>query len=180
MSPTRKDSGPSGSLLREVTRLYARAQRAAADCCGTSPTQCQVITELGRTGPISMVELGRRLCLEKSWISRAIEGLVDDGLVTKAINPADSRSWLVSLSAAGRRRLKALDEQIEGHARRVLAHVPASQRTVVQQSLMLLLAALRQDAGLDATEGAACCAPRHARRQARGQASEGARHVTSE
>ena len=38
----------SGSLLREVTRLYARAQRTAADCCGTTPTQCQVITELGR------------------------------------------------------------------------------------------------------------------------------------
>jgi DNA-binding MarR family transcriptional regulator len=171
-----KDGGPSGSLLREVTRLYARAQRAAADCCGTSPTQCQVITELGRTGPISMVELGRRLCLEKSWISRAIDGLVDDGLVTKAINPADSRSWLVSLSAAGRRRLKALDEQIEGHALRVLGHLPATQRAAVQQSLVLLLAALRQDAGLDATDGAACCTPR----TTRGQIREGARHVTAE
>lgn len=176
MQTASKDSGPSGTLLCEVTRLYARAQRSAADCCGTSPTQCQVITELGRTGPISMVELGRRLCLEKSWISRAIEGLVDDGLVTKAINPGDSRSWLVSLSAAGRRRFKALDEQIEGHAHRVLAHVPAAQRAVVQQSLVLLLAALRQDAGLDSTDGAACCAPR----QLRGQKLEGARHVTAE
>ena len=37
-----------GSLLREVTRLYVRAQRTAADCCGTSPTQCQVITELAK------------------------------------------------------------------------------------------------------------------------------------
>ena len=149
-----------GSLLREVTRLYVRAQRNAADCCGTSPTQCQVITELGRTGPVPMVELGRRLCLEKSWVSRAIDGLVAEGLVSKQPNPDDSRSWLVRLTAAGNRRLKALNEQIEAHAERVLNHIASGQRARVQQSLIVLLDALRADAGLPAAGAAACCPAR--------------------
>jgi DNA-binding MarR family transcriptional regulator len=145
----------SGSLLREVTRLYARAQRTAADCCGTTPTQCQVITELGRTGAIPLGELGKRLCLEKSWIGRAVEGLVAEGLVSKATNPADSRSWLVKLTPAGNRRHKALSEQLEDHAERVMSALSAGERTTVNRSLSLLLSALRGDAGLTTTS---CCA----------------------
>lgn len=146
----------SGSLLREVTRLYARAQRTAADCCGTTPTQCQVITELGRTGPIALGELGRRLCLEKSWIGRAVEGLVAEGLVTKTPNPSDSRSLIVRLTAAGQRRHKALNDQLEDHAGRVMSALSAHDRTAVNRALGLLLAALRGDAGLTTPS---CCMP---------------------
>ena len=35
-------------LLREVARLYTRAQRIVADCSQTSNTQCHLLTELGR------------------------------------------------------------------------------------------------------------------------------------
>ena len=157
-----------GSLLREVTRLYVRAQRTAADCCGTSPTQCQVITELGRSGPIPMVELGRRLCLEKSWISRAIDGLVAEGLVSKDPNPEDSRSWLVRLSPSGNRRLRALNEQIEAHAERILSRIPSAQRARVQQSLTVLLDALRAEAGLQQPSSACCPA---------GPSTRGEKHV---
>ncbi len=145
----------SGDLLREVTRLYARAQRMAADCCATTPTQCQVITELGRTGAIPLGELGRRLCLEKSWIGRAVDGLVAEGLVAKSTNPADSRSWLVKLTPAGIRRHKALNDQLEAHAERVMDALAGADRASVHRALALLLTALRADAGLTT---ASCCA----------------------
>ena len=151
------DPEVSGSLLREVTRLYARAQRTAADCCGTTPTQCQIITELGRTGPIPLGELGKRLCLEKSWIGRAVDGLVAEGLLARDTNPADSRSWLVSLTAAGKRRHKALNDQLEDHAERVIGGLSPRERGAVNQSLGLLLRALREDAGLNT--GSCCAVP---------------------
>ena len=105
-----------------------------------------------------MVELGRRLCLEKSWISRAIDGLVEDGLVSKEPNPADSRSWLVRLTTNGARRLKSLNDQIETHAERVISRIPSGQRAKVHQSLIVLLDALRADAGL-VVPGSSCCPP---------------------
>jgi DNA-binding MarR family transcriptional regulator len=151
-----EDPDLSGSLLREVTRLYVRAQRVAADCCGTSPTQCQVITELARTGPIPVGELGKRLCLEKSWIGRAVDGLVAEGLVVKLPNQSDSRSWLVRLTAAGTRRHQALNGQLEDHAERVMGTLSPAERATVNRSLSLLLRALRADAGLTTRS---CCIP---------------------
>ena len=144
----------SGNLLREVTRLYVRAQRSAANCCATTATQCQVITELASTGPIPLGELGRRLCLEKSWMGRAVDGLVGEGLVAKRTNPADSRSWLVTLTPAGNRRHKALNDQLVDHAKRVMGRLSPNERAAANRSLGLLLRALRDDAGVT-TES--CC-----------------------
>ncbi len=51
----------SSALLREVARLYTRAQRVVADCCRTTNTQCHLLTELARSGPLPLSELGTRM-----------------------------------------------------------------------------------------------------------------------
>lgn len=143
----------AGELLREVARLYTRAQRVVADCCRTTPTQCHILTELGRSGPQPMGELGQRLLLEKSWVSRAIDGLVELGLVDKQPNPADARSWIVALTAAGKRRVRELNATLDGHAQALLASMSERDRQSVQRSLLLLLKQLRAD------RSATCCLP---------------------
>jgi DNA-binding MarR family transcriptional regulator len=135
----------AGELLREVARLYTRAQRVVADCCRTTPTQCHILTELGRSGPQPMGELGQRLLLEKSWVSRAIDGLVELRLVDKHTNPADARSWIVRLTAAGKRRVRELNDTLDGHAQALLASMTERDRQSVQRSLLLLLKVLRTD-----------------------------------
>jgi len=110
----------AGALLREVARLYTRAQRLAALCCQTTNSQCHILTELARSGPQPMAELGQRLCLEKSWVSRALDSLVKEGLVAKNDHPQDARSWIVSLSAAGKRRVAQLNGTLDNHATKLL------------------------------------------------------------
>jgi len=144
----------AGALLREVARLYTRAQRLAADCCRTTNTQCHILTELGRSGAQPMVELGQRLCLEKSWVSRAIDTLVEEGLVAKTDHPRDARSWIVSLTTAGKRRVERLNEALDSHATQLLSSLHAAERQQVKQSLQLILGVLRTDAGIDN-----CCVP---------------------
>lgn len=141
-----------GDLLREVARLYVRAQRSAADCCGTTATQCQMLVELDRAGPIAMNDLGTRLSLEKSWVSRAVDTLVNEGLVAKTPNPLDARSWRLVLTPTGRRRCKALNAQLDGHAERLMSRFTCAEQDTVNQGLALILRALREDAGLRA-----CC-----------------------
>lgn len=143
----------TGELLREVARLYTRAQRVEADCCSTTPTQCHILTELARSGPLPMNELGQRLLLEKSWVSRAVDGLADLALVDKQINPLDARSWIVGLSAAGKRRVRALNATLDGHARQLLSALGERDRESVHRSLLLLLKLLRSDSS------ATCCLP---------------------
>lgn len=150
MSPT---SPAAGELLREVARLYTRAQRVVADCCRTTPTQCHILTELGRSGPQPMTELGQRLLLEKSWVSRAVDGLVELALVSKQANPADARSWIVALTPAGKRRVNDLNDTLDGHAQQLLSSLGERDRESVRRSLLLLLKVLRTD------KSATCCLP---------------------
>lgn len=143
----------SGSLLREVTRLYSRAQRVVADCCRTTSTQCHLLTELARSGPQAMGDLGQRLYLEKSWVSRAVNSLLNTGLVEKSSNPLDARSWIVALTPEGHRTVAELNRTLDEHAAQLLGHLPASQQALIQQSLTSLLQALRVDTA------ATCCLP---------------------
>ena len=148
-----------GELLRDVARLYTRAQRVVADCCSTTPTQCHILTELGRSGPQSLTELGQRLLLEKSWVSRAVDGLVELGLIAKQDNPADARSWIVELTAAGKRRVRELNGTLDGHAEQLLSSLSERDREQVKRSLLLLLKVLRSD------KSATCCLPAAERKE---------------
>jgi DNA-binding MarR family transcriptional regulator len=142
-----------GSLLREVARLYTRAQRVVADCCRTTSTQCHLLTELGRSGPLPLSELGTRVSLEKSWVSRAVEAMAARGWVTKEPNPQDARSWLVTLTADGERTVRELNQTLDEHAQQLLASLSERERAAVEASLLTLLNALREDAAAN------CCLP---------------------
>jgi DNA-binding MarR family transcriptional regulator len=146
-------SANAGSLLREVARMYTRAQRVVADCCKTTSTQCHLLGELGRSGPMPLSELGSRVFLEKSWVSRAVDAMVERGLVTKEPNPADARSWLVTLTAEGERTVAALNRTLDEHAEKLLETLNEREQAAVRNSLLLLMKALREDAS------AMCCLP---------------------
>ena len=150
-----------GALLREVARMYTRAQRVVADCCRTTNTQCHLLTELGRSGPLPLSELGTRVTLEKSWVSRAVDAMVERGLVTKEPNPSDARSWLVTLTAEGERTVIELNQTLDAHAQQLLGSLSDRDRTTVEKSLLLLLRALRDD------QAAMCCLQPEAREPAK-------------
>jgi DNA-binding MarR family transcriptional regulator len=149
----------SGPLLREVARMYTRAQRVVADCCRTTSTQCHLLTELARSGPLPLSELGHRVCLEKSWVSRAVEAMVERGLVTKEPNPSDARSWLVTLTDDGERTVRELDQTLDTHAEQLLASLDERERSAVERSLLLLMKALREDTAAN------CCLPTPERKE---------------
>ncbi|MDP9124591.1 MAG: MarR family transcriptional regulator [Pseudomonadota bacterium] len=151
MTETKTDR--SRGLLREVTRMYTRAQRVVADCCRTTNTQCHLLGELSRSGPLSLSELGTRVTLEKSWVSRAVDAMAKRGLVRKVPNPTDARSWIVTLTDEGVRTANEVDQTLDTHAEQLLGSLSARERAAVESSLLLLLKALREDTAAN------CCLP---------------------
>jgi DNA-binding MarR family transcriptional regulator len=136
----------TGALLREVARLHTHLQRANVACCaGTTVTQCTVLTELGRSGPVPLAELSRRIGFDKSWTSRAVEHLVQDGLIEKVPSQADHRKVRLSLTAVGEQRLRDLNCTLNNLSERVMERIPVSEHEGVQRSLTLLLAALQAE-----------------------------------
>ncbi|HEY9102315.1 bifunctional helix-turn-helix transcriptional regulator/GNAT family N-acetyltransferase [Chitinimonas sp.] len=134
----------AGELLREVARIYVRAQRTQAACRdGASTVQCHVMTELLRQERMSQQALCSQLDLDKGWISRAVDALVSDGTICKTPNADDKRSAWLSLSPTGVERARRLNEDLNTHADQVLAKLPAAQHGVIRESLALLLQSLQ-------------------------------------
>lgn len=137
-------TSPPGALLREVARLYVRAQRAQASCGdGASTVQCHVLTELARHDDLTLQGLVQRLGLDKAWLSRAVDALVEDGAVVKSANPQDRRSVNLNLTRRGRGRAQKLELGLNGHAGKLMEAIPQERHAQIQESLQLLLGALQ-------------------------------------
>jgi DNA-binding MarR family transcriptional regulator len=133
----------TGALLREVARLHVQLQRhCVAYCGGTTTTQCTVLTELGRSGPLTLAALSRRIGFDKSWTSRAVENLVQEGLVEKVPGKQDRRTVRLSLSPRGVERLATLNQTLGTLADQAFEYIPAEQHAAVRASLELLQQAL--------------------------------------
>jgi DNA-binding MarR family transcriptional regulator len=137
----------AGLLLREVARLHAHSQREQVACCnGTTSTQCLILTEVGRNGPMTLADLGRRTSLDKGWLSRAVEKLVQESLLTKTLGDADRRTIRIALSPAGETRYQQLNETLKAHAQRVMGRIPPAEREQVAYALVLLHQSLQAEA----------------------------------
>ncbi len=134
-----------GFLLREVTRLHEALQRATVECCRVTPTECLVLTELGRSGSQTLADLTRRLEVDKGWLSRVVEGMVSDGLVVKGENPGDRRAILVSLTEGGDGKCCQINDDLDDLSSRVMQRIPESERAGVERALELLHAALLEE-----------------------------------
>lgn len=141
-----KGDEATGALLREVARLHTHMQRENVACCGgTTVTQCTVLTELGRSGPVPLAELSRRIGFDKSWTSRAVEHLAREGLIEKVQHASDHRMVRLSLSPAGVQRLAELNTTLNRFSEQVMEHIPVEAHAEVHRALGLLLAALQAE-----------------------------------
>ncbi len=139
-----------GALVRELSRLFVRSQRAQSSCVdGASNVQCHVLTELLRVDELSGLTqhaLVERLSLDKAWISRAVDALVSDGVVAKRPHEDDKRSVKLSLTALGRIRAEKLENTLNAHAAQVFEHIAVDQHAQIHDALAVLVSALTQSA----------------------------------
>ncbi|MGH7471697.1 MAG: MarR family winged helix-turn-helix transcriptional regulator [Longimicrobiales bacterium] len=145
MTPTRLSR-----IFRDLGRMHVRAQRREIACRDTTEMHCTLLTELGRGGDLPMKDLVARLELDKGWVSRAVEQLVQAGLVRRSSGQTDRRTVVISLTGAGRRRFHALEAILDAQLERVFARLLPRDRTVVTRALELLYAAYAEEATIRA------------------------------
>jgi DNA-binding MarR family transcriptional regulator len=95
---------------------------------------------------MTLAEFGRRLGLDKGWVSRAVENLAQEGLLTKQSGTTDHRTITIALSQAGEMRCQQLNDTLNAHAERVMGHIPPEHRQSVSTALELLHQALQAEA----------------------------------
>jgi DNA-binding MarR family transcriptional regulator len=135
------------SWLLAQTALVAQ-QRVGARLAAVDAHRSHygLLAALAEGGPASQADLGRRIGLDRSDMVALVDGLAEAGQVRRAPDPADRRRNTVSLTAAGRRRLKQLDQVVAAAQDELLAGLSDRQRS---QFVRLLTTVLDGAAGRD-------------------------------
>ena len=129
--------------LRRLFRRMGFMERDEARCCSMSLSRCQVLVEVGRGAPLSPGELSSRMGLEKSTVSRLVDGLVEDGLVGRKESPEDRRYLVLELSGEGRELFLDIERRMDAFVGEAWERVPEARRQGVLESLRILEEAFR-------------------------------------
>lgn len=100
------------------------------------------LTELREDAPLTQAELGARLRLEKSTVSRLVTDLEGRGWVGRERDPADGRMVRLRLTAGGRRVTDEVSAARAALFARLVARIPAGEQEAVERALDVLVRAI--------------------------------------
>jgi DNA-binding MarR family transcriptional regulator len=138
------------ALIRALVRRFQLAERADISCCGVTVAQAATLEALADGGGLRLGELGSRLGITASTLSRNINRLEERGLVRRRPDVEDRRAAVVELTTDGRRAAAEIERQEAVFARDILDRLPAGASRATLDAVEQLLHAIR-----DATDS--CC-----------------------
>ncbi|GLW75045.1 hypothetical protein Kpho02_73420 [Kitasatospora phosalacinea] len=144
MSPAPEDVTPE--RLRTIpSRLLAGAaaagdrlvnERLAAE--GARKWHFAVLVALAETGPASQSELSRRTGVYRSDMVAVLNELAEGGYLVRDPDPVDRRRNVITLTPAGRDRLRQLDALVTTAQQDLLAPLSPAERAELTRLLTLL------------------------------------------
>jgi len=150
MNPSATDARRLRDAIRGLVRRFAISERADVACCGMTVAQAATLEALATEGPMRLGDLGARLGIAPSTLTRNLSRLEERGLVHRAAERGDARAFRAALTPAGERAAAEVLRQDEAFAASILERLPRGTRGAALDGLEDLLAAVR-----DATES--CC-----------------------
>ncbi len=142
-----EQSGQALALQAQITafvRAFGLLQPDQTPCGRPIPvSEAHALGELAHDGPLPQHDLGTRLRLEKSTVSRLVDQLEGRGWLTGSRRDGDGRVVWLELTEAGRTAAAELAAARAARFSRLLDAVPPAQRQIVLDSLDTLVEASR-------------------------------------
>lgn len=126
-----------------LTRHFQLKDRDRICCHDVTVAQCHALHAIG-DGQLTMGALAETLGLAVSTVTRTLDPLVENGLVSRHVSPADRRVCCVSLTDAGRDRLALIRRSTLATQAAVLKELDPKDREVVIDAISRLTAALKR------------------------------------
>jgi MarR family transcriptional regulator, lower aerobic nicotinate degradation pathway regulator len=141
------DAGATPALLMAmpswlVTQVSGHAHRLLGAHLGEAGARgyhVRVLATLAEFGPVSQAELGRHAQMDRSDVTAAVGELAAGGLVERTPDAGDRRRNVVSVTDAGRARLRLLDGILGDVQDELLAPLSAGERATLAALLTRLL-----------------------------------------
>ena len=137
-APTRLRRKPSWL----IGRVSARAHRLIGETMAAADGHAYhfaILAALDEFGPDSQVQIGQRCGIDQSDMHTMLNALVGQGHVARTPDPADRRRNLVTVTAAGRRRLEELDTTLTRVQHDILKALSATERDTLTELLTRIL-----------------------------------------
>src|ERR1700712_642107 len=129
----------TASHLRDAIVRTSRAlrQEAAAET-GLSPSATAALATINRSGPLTPSELADLERVKRPSMTRTLGCLEREGLIERTPDPADGRSFLVAVNAAGRERLRRLRGRKNAYLARRMRDLPAADVEALERAAEIL------------------------------------------
>jgi len=100
-SPEHDDCFAIRQAARHISQLYERYLLAV----GLTSAQFSILTALGRSTSLTMIELAQVMVMDRTTLVRALQPLLRDGLVSDRLSAPGKRRLQIALTSAGRQKL---------------------------------------------------------------------------
>jgi DNA-binding MarR family transcriptional regulator len=140
LAPTTDLDLDSATRLRAAIGRLSRRLRttAASRDAGLTPTAISLLLSIARTGPARLAELAETEGLNPTMLSRAVAGLVQDGLLERSHDEGDRRAAWVEATASGRRLAQRMRRERTSAVDAALEALSEAQRRHIEQALPAL------------------------------------------
>jgi DNA-binding MarR family transcriptional regulator len=123
------------AIVRTSRRLR---QEAAVETAGLTPTSVAALATIDRHGPLTPSEVARIERVKRPTVTRTLGCLEREGLIERTPDPADGRSALVAVNAAGRERLRRLRGRKNAYLARRMRDLPAADVETLERAAEIL------------------------------------------
>lgn len=121
-----------------------------------NPHELMVLSELSKNGPMRVKDIVSQLVgVSPSTLTRILDRLEDEGLVQRALNPVDRRSFRVTLTERGNQIVEDYTEHLEQVVRSMLKPLTPAERMMLAELQTTMVSALDQQHSDAAQEAAA-------------------------
>jgi DNA-binding MarR family transcriptional regulator len=124
------------AIVRTARRL--RQEAVGAGASELTPTAASALATVERHGPLTPSELAEIERVKRPTATRTLRLLTDAGLVDRAPDPDDGRSALVSVSPAGRERLRRLRGRKNAFLAKRMRDLPADDVETLERAAAIL------------------------------------------
>jgi DNA-binding MarR family transcriptional regulator len=131
------------AIVRTARRLR---QEAATETSGLTPTSTAALATIDRHGPLTPSELAELERVKRPTVTRTLGCLDREGLIERTPDPADGRSALVAVNAAGRERLRRLRGRKNAYLAKRMRELPAADVATLERAAEILEGMLESDA----------------------------------
>ena len=117
--------------FREIIRIFDRElfmQNNASCCNGISLAQCHTLLEIEKSKEISISELASSLSLDKSTVSRTVDGLVNINMVDRIIPDNNRRKAILNLTDNGKQICTTINYSNDSYIKQVLDDFTENER----------------------------------------------------